>query len=314
MKNKKRVLITGGAGFIGANLARKLISFPDFEVSLIEKPNVDLWRIKNVARQLNIKYVDLGDYRNLTKVIDDIKPQIVFHLAGYGISPFSKNDLREMINTNIAGTLNLAEALKNHSISSFVYTSSGACGEYKKKPSLNQDHFIDPLRLHAVTKLTSELLLREFSEKYNIPLVNLRLFKPYGYYESSERLILYVISNALKNKKIMLSSPDNVRDFIFIEDLIDLFLKVIESNHGYRGEIFNIGSGKEHSVKDIVNVVEKLLHKKLNVVYEAKVSRYSEPKSFLADNTKAKSAFNWRINHDIESGLQKTINWFKSLK
>jgi len=310
MQKNKKILVTGGAGFIGANLVRKLVSFPDFEVFVIEKRNTNLWRIKEIVNRINIKYLDLENLDNLSQAINDIGPNVVFHLASYGVYPSFQTDLRRMIRTNIEGTMNLISSLKNQPILSFIYT--GSCFEYKEKGSrLKEDDITDPLNFYALTKLTAGLFLKKFAEENNLPVINLRLFTPYGYYEDGQRLIPYIILNALNNKEIKLSSANNVRDFIFIEDLTDFFLKIIESNQNYQGEIFNIGSGEERSIKDIVNIIEKLLDKKIDVTYGVKTSYYNEPESILADNTKAKAAFNWKINHNIESGIRKTIDWFK---
>lgn len=309
----KKVLITGGAGFIGANLARKLISFPDFEIFIIEKRNTNLWRIKDIVNKINIKYLDLENSERLSKTVDEIKPNIVFHLASYGVYPSFQTDVRKMIRTNIEGTLNLINALKNHRISSFIYT--GTCSEYnEKKSKLKENDPIDPLSMYAITKLTAGLLLKKIAQENNLPVINLRLFTPYGYYEDGQRLIPYIILNALRDKKIELSSPNYVRDFIFIEDLIDVFLRIMKSNYSYQGEIFNIGSGKQYRIKEVVSIVEKLLGKKLDVSYGARSSYYQEPKALIADNSKAKTAFNWRINHDFKSGIAKTIDWFRENK
>jgi len=310
MENNKRVLITGGAGFIGANLARKLVSLPDFKVFIIEKRKADLWRIKDIINQLNVRYADLEDCPVLAKVIREIKPQIVFHLASYGVYPHSENDFKKMVGVNIAGTVNLIESLKNFSLSSFVNAST--CFVYKEKiTKLRENDLTCPLNFYAATKLAAELLLKKIAQDDNLPVISLRIFTPYGYYENNQRLIPYIILNALKNRKIALASPNNVRDFIFIEDVISLFLRIIRSDHHYRGEIFNIGSGKQYRTQDIVGIIEELLGKKLNVSYRARTSYYREPKFFSADNAKSRNAFNWKINYNIKSGIGKTIDWFK---
>lgn len=310
----KKILITGGAGFVGANLARKLISLPDFKVFIIEKKNTNLWRLKGITDKVSIEYVDLENQNRLSKIIDDINPNIVFHLAGYGIYPSSQHDLRKMVRINIEGTLNLINSLKNHSISSFVHT--GTCLEYKEKKSkINENDIVEPLNFYAITKFTAELFLKKFAEKENMPVINLRLFNPYGYYEDSRRLIPHVILSALRDKRIELVSPDNARDFIFIEDVVNLFLKIAKNDHNYRGEIFNIGSGEQYGVRDIVSVVEKLLGKKLDVKCDYRTSYYKKYlKIAPANNAKAKSIFNWQVEHSLESGIGKTIDWFKKNK
>ena len=309
LKNKT-ILVTGGAGFIGANLVRKLISFSGFKVFIIEKKDANLWRLKGITDKIIIKYVDLEDQGGLSKAINDIKPDVVFHLASYGVYPSFQSDLRKMVRVNIEGTLNLINSLKGHSILSFIYT--GTYFEYKEKKSkIDENDIIEPLIFYAITKFTAELFLKKFAKEENIPVVDLRLFTPYGCYEDSQRLIPYIILNALKNEKIELVSPDNTRDFIFIEDVVNLFLKIAKNSHNYKGEIFNVGSGEQYSVKEVVNIIEKKLGKKLNVKYGFRASYYKKDMKALANNAKAKNTFNWQIENNLESGISKTIDWFK---
>lgn len=309
MKNKT-ILVTGGAGFIGANLVRKLISFPGFKVFIIEKKDANLWRLKGITDKIGIKYVDLEDQDGLSKAIDDINPNIVFHLASYGVYPSFQSDLRKMVRVNIEGTLNLVNSLKGHPISSFIYT--GTYFEYKEKKSkIDENDIVDPLNFYAITKFTAELFLKKFAEEENMTIVDLRLFTPYGCYEDSQRLIPYIILNALKNEKIELVSPDNTRDFIFIEDVVNLFLKIAKNSHNCKGEIFNVGSGKQHSVREVVDITEKILGKKINVKYGSRASNYRKDMKALANNAKARNTFNWQIEYNFESGISKTIDWFK---
>lgn len=308
----KKILITGGAGFIGANLIRKLVGFSDYDIFVIEKNNTNLWRIKDVLSKIKIKYVNLEDFRRLSRVMNQIKPDFIFHLASYGVYPLFQSDLNRMISINIKGTINLINALKNQRITSLVNTST--CFVYKEKKSkLKENDLLDPLNYYAITKLASELLLKKIALVNNLPIINLRLFTPYGYYEDSQRLIPTVILNALRNKKIKLSSPNNIRDFFFIEDLVNLFLKIIKNKKisQYKGELFNIGSGRQYSVEEIVAIIENLLGKKLNVIYGEK-GRYQELKSLVADIRKAKKLLGWKTGHDIKSGVAETIAWFKN--
>lgn len=312
IKNKK-VLITGGAGFIGANLVRKLITDGGFEVFVIEKSGVNLWRLQNVLNKVTITYTDIENLTELQKNIDDIKPNFVFHLATYGVYSALQTDVRKMIDVNIKGTLNLVDALKNCNVQCFVHTAS--CGEYKaKKSSLNEDDPVDPSNAYHITKLATELLLKKMVAQTKMSIINLRLFTAYGLYEDRQRLIPHIILNALDNKKVELSSPNYVRDFIFIEDLTDAFLKIIQSKKRYQADTFNIGSGKQYNIESVVKTVEKLLGKKISAKYGKRKSYYDEPEFFQANNKKAKIAFNWKPTHSLESGIAKTINWFKENK
>lgn len=307
----KKVLITGGAGFVGANLARKLLSAARFEIFVIEKEKTNLWRLNDITDRITLKYVDLENSKSVQKIVEEIEPNIVFHLASYGVYAPLQADVRKMIRVNIEGTWNLISALKDNPPSTFIYT--GTSFEYKGKDSkLKETDPIDPLNFYGVTKLTAGLLLKQAAQENNMSVINARLFTPYGFYEDGQRLIPHIVLRALQQKPIELSSPDNVRDFIFVEDVVDLFLQMVQGKQQYQGEVFNVGSGEQHRIEEVVITIEKALGKKLDVRYGQKSSPYQEPKVFVADNSKAREAFHWEVQHDLQSGIAKTIDWFQN--
>ncbi len=305
----KKILITGGAGFIGANLVRRLVAEGGFQVFIIEKKGTSLWRLKDVVGKVAVHFVDLEDEKHLYKIITSIKPNVVFHLAGYGAYPAFQHDVMEMARTNINGTLNLVNAVKNIPITTFI--NIGSSSEYKeKKSAIAEDDATDPANLYAVTKLATVLLLKKMAEEYNLPIINVRPFNVYGQYGNSQGFVHYAILGALRNEKIELSSPSNVRDFIFIEDLVDLFLRMMKITKKYRGEIFNAGSSHQYSIVEALRVIEKILGRKIQVSYKKKGNYYREAKSFRADIKKAKKAFGWKPLYTIDVGFEKTARWF----
>jgi nucleoside-diphosphate-sugar epimerase len=305
----KKILITGGAGFIGANLARRLVAEGGFNVYIIEKKTTNLWRIKDVLSKVTLVYVDLKNRNSTIKAINIIKPNVVFHLASYGVYPVTQTDAKSMIDGNVLTTLHVVDSLKG--LRSTLLINAGSCAEYQeKKSNISETDPVDPKTPYAITKLAAELLLQTMTQEYRVPVINLRLFTPYGYFEDNQRLIPHVILRALENKTAELSSPNYVRDFIFIEDLVDIFLQILYTNKKYYGEIFNIASGKQHSIKEVVATVEKVLGKKIKTAYGKKVSHYQEPEFFQADIAKAKGEFSWNPRHSFEAGITKTIDWF----
>ena len=309
----KKVLVSGGAGFIGANLVRRLIASDDFEVFVIEKEGTNMWRLKDIEDKIIFKYVDLRDDKALEQAIQEIKPNIVFHLASYGVYGAVQKDEEQMKLVNVKGTVNLAEALKDNTPELFVFASTSFVYG-PKEGAITETDEIGPINEYAVTKYEAEQKLAAISKESNMSVINARLFTPYGTYEDSQRLIPHIILNTLEENTIELGSPNNVRDFIFIEDVMDVFLKMMQTDKKYLGEVFNIGSGKQHSIQQVVETVEKVLDKKLDVSYGGKSSPYQEPKNFIADISKTKKEFDWEPQHDLETGIKKTIEWFEKHK
>jgi nucleoside-diphosphate-sugar epimerase len=309
----KKILVIGGAGFIGANLVRKLVSENKFNVSVIEPQNANPWRLKDVLDKVKIYNSDITKKDELEKTLDGIQPNIIFHLASYGVYPAIQNDLDRMIETNIKGTINLANLSMKYKPELFVNT--GTCSEYQEKDGkLGEGDSVGPTNFYGITKLAATMLLQKIATTKNLSVVNLRLFTPFGYFEDGQRLIPYIILQTLKGEKVELTSPNFVRDFIFIEDLVDAFIKVLESKNNFSGEIFNIGSGKQHSIQEVVAAISKAMGKDLDVSYGNRQSYYKEPKSFVANNNKAAKEFNWKTENSFESAIEKNVIWFKENK
>ena len=148
-----------------------------------------------------------------------------------------------------------------------------------------------------------------------MPIINFRLFTPYGYFERGSRLIPDVVLSALDEKPVKVSSPLPVRDFIFIEDVVRAYMQAVKIQHN-PGEIYNIGSGIQYSVKDIVEKILTITESKSEIQWGAvaKQARYVEPKKWVADMSKTKKLLQWEPKYSIDSGLRKAIQWFRAHK
>jgi nucleoside-diphosphate-sugar epimerase len=307
MKNKK-VLITGAAGFIGANLARYFLK-KGAKIFVFTRRASDKWRIRDVSGNISECSVDLKDADNLEKTIKKIKPQIIIHTAVYGGHSF-QNDTARIIESNFTGAVNLINALKGVRFELFINTGSSSEYGIKSKPMKESD-LLEPFSGYGVTKAASELYCHAIAEEQNMPVVTLRLFSPYGYYEDKNRLVSSVILSCLKFKNPKLSSPDSVRDFIFIEDVISAYKKVIDNQRKVKGEVFNIGSGKQHTVEDVVKNIIKLTGNKVKPEWGNVANPRHEPECWQADISKAKRLLSWEPEHGLRQGLEKDISWFK---
>lgn len=304
---KDRFLITGSTGFIGACLTRELVRQKK-HVSVIVRDKKLNWRLRDITSSLHIYECDIAS-NYLTDIVNEINPTYVFHLAAYGALPTEK-DFDQMMLTNIKGIKNLIDASQTSNYKLFINT--GSSSEYGiKNKSMNETDMLEPVNDYSITKVAASLYSQKHAKVTKKPIITFRLSSPYGYYEEKSRLIPWVILHALQNKPIQLSLAQNVRDFIFVEDVVNAYIKATEVKIN-PGEVYNIGSGKQHTIKEVVDVILKLTESNSKIEWGAmqQQERQIEPKKWVADIQKAKD-LEWRPIHSLEQGLSKTITWFK---
>ena len=307
IKNKK-ILITGATGFIGANITREFLKSGN-NIFILTRDTSNKWRIKDILGNIKEYQVDLLNYEKLEKIISDIKPEIIFHTAVYGGFLFQREE-DEIFRTNMMGTVNLLNACLKVGFDIFVNT--GSSSEYGlKNGAIKESDMLEPITLYGVTKASATLFCSMKAKTENLPIVTLRLFSPYGYYEKQTRLIPSVIISCLKGENPQLSFPEPVRDFIFIEDVIEAYAKVVENKEKVIGAIFNVGCGNQHSVAEVVEHIIKLTDKKVYPVWGNIVNPRNEPQVWQADISKAKNILKWQPKHSLEEELSKTIKWFE---
>ena len=304
---RKRVLISGATGFIGANLVRKCLE-AEAKVHIITRTTSNKWRIGDVLKDVNEFCVDLLDYERLKAVVSKIKADIIFHTATYGGYPYQK-DVDNIIQTNIIGTVNLLNACLKVGFNIFVNTGSSSEYGVKSKPA-NEVDLLEPNNNYGVVKASATLFCQSKARSEKLPIITLRLFSPYGYYEEATRFVPSVIISCLREKNPKVSSPEPVRDFVFIGDVLDAYVKAANIP-SIGGEIFNIGYSQQHSVGEVVNKIIELTGGRVSPEWGCIPKRANEPTVWQADISKAKNIFKWKPKHILEEGLNKTVKWFE---
>ncbi len=299
--HKKRVLITGGSGFIGKHLQKELYNFGAF-ITIIDK---NLQHIKSI----NVIKCDICDYKNLEKIIRDISPEIVFHLAANIDRTSEFNIIRNMIAVNLIGTLNLFETLKNVS-SCHAIIVAGTSEEYGNNQVPFKEYYKeDPVSPYSFSKVSVSYLSKMLFNVYKLPIIVLRPTLAYGPGQEGTMFIPALIKTFLRNEKFIMTPGEQTRDFIFIDDLVNAYVRAGVSE-GHFGEIFNIGSGKAYKIKDIAYRVASFLDKRNFLKIGAKDYRKSEIMSYFVDISKANNYLNWTPRIKIDEGLKKTIEWY----
>ena len=306
---KKRVfLVTGGTGFIGSLLVRKLVNNNE-RVHLLVRKEARFWRIQDILNRLTCHVSDLSDPRILTKIVHRINPSVIYHLATYGAYSY-QNEADRIIKTNILGTWNLLQATSNLDYELFVNT--GSSSEYGFKQSkMRETDILEPVSYYAVSKCSQTLLCYHIAREEKKPIVTLRPFSVYGPYEEPGRFIPTLLEALYLREKMNLVSPEISRDHIYVDDMVNAYL-LIDKLKKYGGEIFNIGTGSQYSIKQVVQAAVKVTGKTADFRWGKMKKRPWDTTRWVADISKAHKLLGWAPRINLERGLGLAWKWFES--
>jgi len=303
----KKVLITGASGFVGSCLVRRLLK-GNYSIHIITRGVTNLWRLQDVLEDIEIHNMNLLNSDEVAKLASNISIDKIYHLATYGGYHY-QNKVEDVINTNVIGTWNLFKEFSKKGIEMFVNTSSSS--EYGEKfEPMREEMRVTPNTMYGASKAAGTILCSTYAKINKIPLVTLRLFSPYGYYDAKTRLIPTIITSCLLGEEIKLSQKNSKRDFVFIDDVVEAYLKASELVNSH-GQIFNIGSGIQYTTEEIVSNILNLMGKDAKIHWENNLNRQYEPLFWVSNNKKAYERLKWEPNVDITAGLNNTINWFR---
>jgi len=306
----KRVLVTGAGGFIGANLVRGLL-FHNAEVHVILKPTTSTWRISEILPRLHLHTLDLLEYPALQKTVQSISPEVIFHLASPGGHPIPDWETRRsFFEQCVLSTFFLLQASSH--LHQVYFVHMGGSTEYgsKTKP-IKETHFLEPSTFRGVAKSASSLLCVQFAREFQKPLVVLRPFSVYGYWEQGNRLIPTAILSILQMKPIRLTIPGYRRDFVFVEDIVEACLRVLFAKPMY-GEVINLGTGTSHANEEVIEILQDITNVRVEILFGAYPSRIVDTAHWVADIQKAKHLLGWVPSHPLRQGLEKTYHWFET--
>ncbi len=306
---KKRILITGAAGFIGSHLARRAL-VENYELHAFIKSSTNTWRITDLLPKIKVHNIDLKDAAGLRTVLKEVSPAIIIHCAVANVYSGISASERELFETNFWGTINLIQAAQDINYQCFINTGTSSEYGFKDKP-IKESDLCEPNIQHGIFKLGATLYSQLIACSFNKPIVTLRLFSPYGPYDDKRRFTTLAILNAIQNKDLKLSKPTFARDYIYIDDVVDLYFECIEKAQQYSGQIFNVGMGRQSTLKDIVETINKLTGTKTNISWNAFKAFSYDTDFWQADMTKTFNHFSWRPRYNLESGLKKFIEWMR---
>jgi UDP-glucose 4-epimerase len=304
-----RVLVTGATGFIGSHLSRRLVN-GGAQVHALTSTVSSVYpvRLVDIRDRIRLHGGNLNDFGAMASVVEQVDPQIVFHLGAYTHVGKSWERVDECIQTNIHGTVNLLQALARTEYDRFIYTSTSEVYGDIEVP-FSEDASVRPLSPYSVSKYAGERFCRMLERGRSWPIVVVRPFNAYGPAQSPDRIIPEIIVKGLRGERLAMTDGLQTREFNYVEDLVDGFL-LAATVEGVEGEVFNIGGGEEVSMRRIAETVLGLMGNPIIPEFGALPDRPTEIWSMRSDVSKARSRLGLGPARSLKDGLEETIAWY----
>ena len=295
MPKDEKIIITGATGFLGSHLLPTLIE-KGYDVIILKRSFSNTWRIQNVLSQIKSYDIDKTDMK---KIFDENEIGGIIHLAtDYGKK--NDNNIIQMSKANIELPAQLLDSCTKYGIKFFINTHTFANNKYS---------------LYSATKSAFTEIARYFAANYQVKFINMRLGYMYGEKDDYTKFVPFVIKSILEDKEIRATEGEQKRDFIYVKDIVDAYLKVLDNlkNLDKKFLEFEIGTGNSISLRDFVSEIEEEVNKKANIKWGEIPYRKNEIFDSKADIKKAKNIIGWYPKYDISNGLKKTVDWYKNL-
>lgn len=303
-----RVLVTGGAGFIGSDFVR-LAARKGWKVTVVDKLTYagDLERLKPIKDRLDFYNVDILDKDEMRKIFEKHKPEAVLHFASETNIDKSVIEPSIFMETNIIGTIYLLELSKEFNVGKFVnITSYEEYGEIKEG-EIDEESPLNPRSPYAVSKTSADMLGQVYWRALKLPVITLRLCSIYGPWQNPERLIPMSVLKALRNEQIPIYGKGEViREWLYICDCVRAIFLALENGKG--GDVYNVGSGERFQVIEIVKKILSLLGKPETLI-KFVPDRPGHEKRFAISCERIKNNLGWTPTVNFDVGLKTTVEW-----
>jgi len=306
----RRLLATGGAGFIGSEFVRQGVE-RGYEIAVIDKLSYagDMERLKNAEGKITFYKVDVTDRGSVGEIFRKERPEIVVHWAAESHVDRSILDASPFLDTNIKGTQVLLDIARQHEIKRFINISTDEVyGDLEEEGQFYETTPLNPSSPYSVSKASADMLGRAYHRTYGLPVITIRPSNNYGPWQYPEKLIPVVILKALNDQKVpVYAKGENVREWLFVSDCAEAVFETVEK--GRAGEIYNVGSGEEKRNIDVVKTILKILGK-TEALIEFVKDRLGHDFRYSLNSDRISQEIGWKPEVQFSEGIEKTVKWY----
>ena len=308
-----RVLVTGGASFIGSHLVKHLLKLPVrvYSLDVTDNPK-SYYFLQNLDKHSEFIKADINNFNLLKKTVLKIKPDYIFHLAAETLVENSFNNPLQTLTTNIMGSVNILEIARlSNNVKGVIFASSDKAygklkkGKYVESNPLQGDH------PYEVSKSAADLIASSYFKSYNLPVVVVRSANVYGEGDLNfSRIIPGIMKSVIENSTLALRSNGKfIRDYIYVEDAVNAYLTILKNFSAISGEAFNISSGESLSVLQVISIIQKALGKKIN--YQIANSEKNEIPYQSLNFDKITGKIGWKPQNKIVKVINQIYTWYR---
>jgi dTDP-glucose 4,6-dehydratase len=308
-----RVLVTGAGGFIASHLTERLVA-EGASVRAFVRYNSKGYRgfidsfAPQVREALEVSAGDLRDPQAVASAVDGV--DYVFHLGALIAIPYSYVHPRDVVETNVMGTVNVLNACRDAGVNKLVHTSTSEVYGTAQYTPIDEKHPLVGQSPYSASKIAADQIAESYYRSFDLPVATVRPFNTYGPRQSARAVIPAVISQAISRDVVQVGAMHPVRDLTFVSDTVDGFLRVGETDAAV-GNVINLGQGSGISVKDLVEKIISTVGRKVEVLFDATRLRpeKSEVDVLVADNARATELLGWEPKVSFDDGLAQTVKW-----
>lgn len=300
-----KILVTGGAGFIGSNIVEELVS-QNHEVVVLDKFSLGtMINLESVKKKITVIKGDIRDEKTVEKASRGC--DIISNQAAASSSPMFKSDLKGSVEINVVGFVNILNAARKNNVRRIVFASTSSIYG-NNKPPLREDMKVEPPNFYSATKFNNEHMAKLFSQEYGIETIGFRYMSVYGPHEEPKGNLANLVSQFLWAMKkdespVIYGNGKQTRDFVFVKDIVQANMLAIDTKKRFFGEIFNVGTGKTTSLNDMITMLNKILQKNIKPKYiPVPIKNYIETQ--IPDISKIKKELGYSPKYTLEDGIK----------